>query len=363
MIQDLIDRGKLPRAPISSDVRQLNMDWLRKHAGNTRPQLIVGGFPCVGFSAFGLRQGFGEAQSRMFYHILRIADGTACPALFLENVPPILGMGMREIAYQLAHLRGYEVRWCLVSARMMGAAHKRMRWYCLAVKPDFSIHLARSVKYEEYCWTKRNMPLRAVAQKTTSTVARLKLMGNSVVPDAVRYAFLFLASRGAQAQAPVRSLSTAAGWALIQAPEIAAQLLASKARQPPRMAAWPPCGIYLSCGKMLKPPRPAPYRAELDLDLEFDARLYRPAKGHKYSALKRYPSLRRRVYAKCWATPRHNMTGASAAITRRTKGDLPTQVRFERSTPNHLRPGGAVNPVFVEWLMGYPEGWTRAAED
>jgi hypothetical protein len=57
-----------------------------------------------------------------------------------------------------------------------------------------------------------------------------------------------------------------------------------------------------------------------------------------------------------WSTPRHS-SHTSNVITTRTCRDLPTQVRFERKTPDHLR-RGVLNPEFVEWMMGYPKGYT-----
>lgn len=362
-IQDLVGRGELPAAPVSSDVRQLDAAWLKKHArGGDKLHLIVGGFPCVGFSAFGLRQGFDEAQSNLFYQILRIADQTKCPMLFLENVPPILSMGMREVVHQLAHVRGYEVRWSLVSARMVGAAHKRNRWYCLAVRPGFSFSLPRAVSYPTHSWTAANMPPRAVAEPPSrGNAARQGLMGNSVVPDAVRYAFLFLASRCAAA--PQRTLDAPAGWALAAAPRPPpAELRRSKRAEPPALELWPRCGVYTPGGGLATPPCPGRFKPELELDLVFDSRLYAAPKGVRPSPLKKYPPLPAPVRAKCWATPRHGMTGAANVLTQRTVRDLPCQVRFERSTPDALR-GGAVNPEFVEWLMGYPRGWTRGGGD
>ena len=43
-----------------------------------------------------------------------------------------------------------------------------------------------------------------------------------------------------------------------------------------------------------------------------------------------------------------------------TSRDLPTQVRHEAGTPDRER-ACPVAPEFLEWLMGYPRGWTRAA--
>jgi site-specific DNA-cytosine methylase len=54
--------------------------------------MIVGGFPCVGFSTMGLRHGFQNAGSGLFKEVLRLADVLACPLLLLENVPNLLNV-------------------------------------------------------------------------------------------------------------------------------------------------------------------------------------------------------------------------------------------------------------------------------
>ena len=59
-----------------------------------------------------------------------------------------------------------------------------------------------------------------------------------------------------------------------------------------------------------------------------------------------------------WATPLATSTTASQILTERNSRLLPNQLRFERDTPDNLRLGW-MNPRFVEWLMGYPKGWTR----
>jgi hypothetical protein len=54
------------------------------------------------------------------------------------------------------------------------------------------------------------------------------------------------------------------------------------------------------------------------------------------------------------STPRTIMQ-SSHYLTKRSYIDLATQIRFERSTPDrHL----ALNNEFVEWMQGYPPGWT-----
>lgn len=70
---------------------------------------------------------------------------------------------------------------------------------------------------------------------------------------------------------------------------------------------------------------------------------------------------------KRWATPRASMHGAARTLTLRCMRDLPTQVRFADTTPacqKRFSDAGLVcNPEWVEWLMGFPLGWTDANID
>ena len=63
------------------------------------------------------------------------------------------------------------------------------------------------------------------------------------------------------------------------------------------------------------------------------------------------------ITKRLWATPLATSTTASQILTYRNSKLLANQLRFDRDTPNKLRHGWT-NPEFVEWLMGYPTGWT-----
>lgn len=59
-----------------------------------------------------------------------------------------------------------------------------------------------------------------------------------------------------------------------------------------------------------------------------------------------------------WATPRCMMSSACLNLTRRSSSDLPTQLRFEKNTPEDQRKYRHPSIEFVEWLQGFPIGYT-----
>ena len=65
-----------------------------------------------------------------------------------------------------------------------------------------------------------------------------------------------------------------------------------------------------------------------------------------------------------WPTPRTMSPTHSGLLTARTVRDLPTTVMFTKThngTDQRRRQDShGINPEFVEWLMGFPKGWTAA---
>jgi hypothetical protein len=54
-------------------------------------------------------------------------------------------------------------------------------------------------------------------------------------------------------------------------------------------------------------------------------------------------------------TPRCSSYNPNKYLTERSVCDLQTQLRFEIRTENRE---GIPNPTFIEWMQGYPSGWT-----
>jgi hypothetical protein len=61
-----------------------------------------------------------------------------------------------------------------------------------------------------------------------------------------------------------------------------------------------------------------------------------------------------------FATPRANNSFYCRVLTERCRRDLGTQVHFMKNIrlTDEAR-AGIMNPSFLEFLMGYPKGWTR----
>ena len=212
--------------------------------------------------------------------------------------------------------------------------------------------------------------------------AQCAALGNAVVPDAVRMAFLALAS------------STSA-------------LLVGHPRADGKR--YPSNGCVL-CDNTVRAWRPELPRNARRLQLFFDPTVYH-ATHRRHVHKQRHPVLAAGVAAVRWSTPRHGGVYASKVLTeyhrlvgrgvvvghlcsrtlpcmprahegkysggdgmvptKRSICDLQTQVRFERDTPTDQRTQ-QINAEFVEWLMdrafparialrlGFPLGWTDA---
>lgn len=118
--------GSLPRAPICTDVSELDGRGFRGLV-----DIIVAGFPCQDISCAGTGKGLEGERSGLFFEIVRLAKEVEPTFLFLENVPAIRTRGLDRVIQELTAL-GYDLRWTMLSAAAVGAPHKRQRWFLLA---------------------------------------------------------------------------------------------------------------------------------------------------------------------------------------------------------------------------------------
>jgi DNA (cytosine-5)-methyltransferase 1 len=121
-----MENGNLDTAPIYPDVTTLKGKDLEH-----RIDIITGGFPCQDISVAGHGAGLAGERSGLFFEIVRLARELRPTFIFLENVPAITTRGGCAVVAELTKI-GYDCRWTTLSAKAVGANHKRERWWLLA---------------------------------------------------------------------------------------------------------------------------------------------------------------------------------------------------------------------------------------
>jgi hypothetical protein len=335
VLKKLMGQGTLPRAPIHADVTTLDGKALRG-----KIDMITAGWPCTGMSSGGKREGFANEQSGLYAHVVRLIREASPPLVFMENVAPVIDLGLDDVLATLGKA-GYEASWVVLYAYNAGSPQLRRRWFCLAHKPEAvgtRVKL-RGAPFVPFGWGREPVP-RMLPQRPPYVRNRLAMMGNGVVPDVVRLAFCWLFAGGV------------AGGADASATQLTL-------RRPPPGKPFAPgaqrlCGTFVG-KKVLSIECPRGLRARPNLGLVLDpAALPLPERINPLMTTER---LTQPIGLQTWATPRRGITHGARVLTRRCKQDLPTQLRFERSTPAGSR-AGYVNPQWVEWLMGFDTDWT-----
>jgi len=133
--------GALDDAPVWSDVCTFDA-----RAWRGAVDCVIGGFPCQDLSLAGRRAGLDGKRSGLFFELLRIAEDSGARHLFLENVGGIASAtasvvdaaegelderAASRVVGELAD-RGWNAEWLTLSASDVGASHGRERWFCWA---------------------------------------------------------------------------------------------------------------------------------------------------------------------------------------------------------------------------------------
>lgn len=335
VMETLMRHGKLPRAPVADDVCTLKGASLKG-----KVDMIVAGIPCTGFSLAGSRAGFENEQSGLYSHVVRLVREIRPSYIFLENVPGILTIGIDKVCKNIGSL-GYDLWWIVVPASAVGSPQHRKRWFCLAVNKTTSPKRPERLKvrgaWKWFSWAKETVP-RMCLGSSKEARRRIPMLGNAVVPDCARLAFLLLWT-GCRVDA--HTLRKMTGFTLTR-PAVSSDT-------DTQAGACLGKGIVVIEGPkgMMGPP---------SLGLVLDPKAFGDGKGSAYttSGLVKTPRA-----LNAWGTPRHAIGYcATNSLTVRSAKDLGTQVRFERGTPDAVRPG-FTNPQWVEWLMGFPKDWTK----
>jgi len=122
-------RKNFPNTPIHDDIKTFT-------AKRGEFDVLTAGFPCQDLSVAGRQKGIGEGtRSGLFYEIIRLLGEIQPKFVLFENVRNLLshekGATFQEILFQIAKA-GYDAEWSVVSAKDLGACHKRERLWIIA---------------------------------------------------------------------------------------------------------------------------------------------------------------------------------------------------------------------------------------
>ncbi len=342
VLAERMEEGALEKAPIHANIRTLHLPE------TCRPLVISGGFPCQDISCIGLQRGIVESdRSSLFFEIMRLVD--ECPSIryvFLENVANITKCGLKEVVHELTR-RGFNMQWMMKSAGAMGAPHARNRWFCLAARGedhdtlrDLLADQAPEVPGAPTTWDAEPCPrvtfkptVRDDASFDPFWTLRCQTLGNTVVPSAVREAFLTLAQGCINWQSIYQGLKDYA----VPCDQLPSPL--------------PDAGLICQ-GRYLPLPKVESVRKHA----------LKITVVHRGTAqtLANFP------------TPRRGMTHASS-LTDRGLRDLPTILVHSQEAKEYVQGQGMSPPEdmhalvlpnvnYIEWMMGYPRDWTKSTK-
>jgi DNA (cytosine-5)-methyltransferase 1 len=118
-----------PDVPQYTDIRELTADRLA--ADGIGVDVICGGFPCQDASVANV-VGLGTDGHRtgLYAEAVRLACELDAP-IILENVPGLFERGFGDVLGALAEV-GFDAEWEVISARSVGASHRRERVWIVA---------------------------------------------------------------------------------------------------------------------------------------------------------------------------------------------------------------------------------------
>ena len=114
-----------PGMPNLGDITEV--DW----NGVERPDVICGGFPCQDISQAGKGEGLEGSRSSLWWSFHKAISVLRPRYAVVENVPMLDRRGLDRVLSSLSQI-GYDAEWNIVSARYVGACHRRARLFILA---------------------------------------------------------------------------------------------------------------------------------------------------------------------------------------------------------------------------------------
>jgi DNA-cytosine methyltransferase len=305
-------KQKHPDTPVFDDVCTFDAtEWKGK------VDIITGGWPCTGFSVAGKGTGFDHEASGLFTEVVRIAKECEPKYLFLENSHVLSTPENIRVVVDAFDKLDYDCRWMVCQATCVGALHQRKRWFCLVNKRgvDTKIYIPDVNKFD---WSTCE-PERQVEKYSSKNRNLLGFLGNSVVPDQIRYAFSLLVNLST-----LKTKTNEKNGFSVNGKITTFKLKHQKT---------PPMNIVIS---------PRNNEESFAVRCDITKILTKP------------------VTAKYWATPTFVMRHSKSprTLTERSAKMLSAMVAFTEGG----KMGWYVNSEWVRWLMGFPDDYFKSTD-
>ncbi len=106
--------------------------------------VVVGGFPCLGFTIANLQRKIEDERNYLFLQLLRIVEGKKPKYILMENVPGILSLGKGHVVKIILRLfqdAGYDIYYEILNSADYGVPQTRHRVIFFAKRDDVEKHI------------------------------------------------------------------------------------------------------------------------------------------------------------------------------------------------------------------------------
>lgn len=158
--------------------------------------VISGGFPCQDISHAGKGLGIQDGtRSGLWRYYAEAIEGLQPKGVLIENVAALASKGLDRVLIDLARI-GYDCEWDIVPAAAVGAPHLRERMFILAWPQLTANHgpWPAPPVFDNWLLEPAGVP-RIVSEKVEERTARLRCLGNAVVPQCAAWVGSILEAR------------------------------------------------------------------------------------------------------------------------------------------------------------------------
>ncbi|MFZ2727439.1 MAG: DNA cytosine methyltransferase [Methylococcaceae bacterium] len=123
---------------ICADIATVNSIDIPKH------ELLIGGFPCQGFSVANTKRGGDDERNKLYLEFLRVLIEKQPPFFLAENVKGILSLHQGKVFNLILsdlEKAGYIVKYSVINAANFGVPQKRERVIILGTRKDIDFKL------------------------------------------------------------------------------------------------------------------------------------------------------------------------------------------------------------------------------